>query len=218
MSKLAKIEQTTEMQAATPATLLQMAISQNADLDRLEKLMELQQRWEENEARKAYTVAMADFQADGITILKNKDAHNSKYATLAHTLETIGAAMRDHGFSHSWKTEQHDQFINVTCCVTHNMGHSECTSMYASADTSGSKNSIQAIGSTVSYLQRYTLYSILGLASKDQDNDGNSIGVINSKQVAQLEDLAKSVSADVPKFLEYMKVASLGDIDRKSVV
>jgi hypothetical protein len=39
-------------------------------------------------------------------------------------------------------------------------------------DTSGSKNPIQALGSAVSYLQRYTLLSLAGLATEDQDDDG----------------------------------------------
>jgi hypothetical protein len=36
-----------EQQQPTPMVLLQMAMSQNADLDKLSKLMDLQERWEE---------------------------------------------------------------------------------------------------------------------------------------------------------------------------
>jgi hypothetical protein len=53
------------------------------------------------------------------------------------------------------------------------MGHSEEGAVLEGApDTSGSKNSIQAVGSTVSYLERYTLLAATGLAAKDQDDDG----------------------------------------------
>ena len=82
--------------------------------------------------------------------------------------------------------------------------------MSASADTSGSKNSIQAIGSTVSYLERYTLYAILGLASADQDDDGHSAAeLISEHEAANLESLIEEVKANKDQFLKFMKVNSL---------
>ena len=159
----------------TPSKLLEMAVSQNADIDKLEKLMDLQQRWEANEARKAYIEAMTTFRSSVENITKNKEGHNSKYADLAHTLNSIKNQLSENGLSHTWKTEQGESLaITVTCHVTHRLGHQESTSMTALADTTGSKNDVQAIGSTVTYLQRYTLYAILGLASSDQDNDGKA--------------------------------------------
>ena len=165
------------IQPATPATLLQMAVEQGADLDRLERLMGLQERWEDNEAKKAFTMAMTTFRSECPAIDKDKKGHNSKYATLAHTLELVKGPMSNNGLSHRWETEQQDNgLVTVTCYVTHNLGFKESTKLTAGGDTSGSKNAIQAVGSTISYLQRYTLFSILGLASADQDDDGNSSG------------------------------------------
>ncbi len=43
----------------TPQQMLAIAVQQGADLQKLEKLMELQERWEKNQARKAYVAAMA---------------------------------------------------------------------------------------------------------------------------------------------------------------
>jgi len=184
MSELAQIEPTELKPVAptTPATLLQLAVEQGADLDRLEKLMALQQNWEANEARKAFASAMTGFRADCPEIDKNAKGHNSKYATLAHTISLIKEPLSKHGLSHNWKTEQTEDLISVTCCVTHQLGHQECTSMNALSDTSGSKNAIQALGSTVTYLQRYTLYAILGLASasEDDDDDGAATGKVKT--------------------------------------
>jgi len=164
---------------ATPMTLIEAAISQNADIDRLEKLWELQQRYEASEARKAYNTAMAAFRAECPKIEKNKrvafatQRGNTQYrhATLDHAIEVIQPILAKHGLSYSWRTEQKGSLITVTCIVTHIAGHSESTSMFGEPDTSGTKNSIQAVGSTVTYLQRYTLFSILGLAAGD-DTDG----------------------------------------------
>ncbi len=157
----------------TPAHMLQIAVEQGADLDKLEKLMDLQERWEEREAQKAFTVSMSDFRNRCPAIVKTRSGHNIKYAGLAESIDQIKDLMAECGLSHSWSTGQEGSDVKVTCTVTHILGHSESTLLVAGPDTTGSKNSIQAIGSTVSYLQRYTLFAILGLASQDADTDGN---------------------------------------------
>ena len=68
--------------------------------------------------------------------------------------------------------------LAVTCVLTHTDGHSERTTMTAGADTSGSKNAIQARGSAVSYLERYTLCGALGLLTVDEDSDGG-VGTVS---------------------------------------
>ena len=87
----------------TPADLLQMAVGNNADLDKLEKLMDLQSRWEATEARKAYHKAMSAFKADPPKIEKDRHVEygNTKYnhATLAAVTTTIGAALSQHGLT-----------------------------------------------------------------------------------------------------------------------
>lgn len=174
--------------AITPDRMLQIAVEQGADLDKLEKLMDLQARWEADQARKAYVQAMSNFRGECPAIDRTREGHNNKYAGLAETVEQIKELLSKHGLSHSWKTQQDGPQITVTCCVTHSMGHSECTSLTAAPDTSGNKNSIQAIGSTTSYLQRYTLFAILGLASKDQDDDGRGAEPLNiGPELAKIE-------------------------------
>lgn len=173
------------MQAApvstTPSQLLAIAVQQGADLQKLEKLMELQERWEANEARKAWVVAMSAFKAHPPEIVKDKHVSfttqkgttSYDHATIGNVVEAVTKGLGQHGLSHRWDMEQLDGGrIKVTCVITHVMGHSEATSLTASPDDSGGKNNIQAIGSTVTYLQRYTLLSSTGLASKDMDDDG----------------------------------------------
>lgn len=168
---------TTEM---NPRSLLALAVQQGADIDKLEKLMLLQERWEANEARKAYHAALAAFKADPPSLTKNKkvsfDTGRGKteyaHATLDHVSLSIGAALTKHGLSHRWEVSQTPERITVSCVLTHVLGHSERVTMEAPADNSGSKNSIQAIGSTVTYLERYTLLAAAGMAVQGQDNDG----------------------------------------------
>jgi len=177
----------------TPADMIRMAVAGGADLEKLEKLLCLQERWEANEAKKAYNQAIAEFKKNPPEIDKDKTVQYKEvkynHASLFNVVEKITAELSKHGLSVAWTTHQNGQVV-VTCRITHVQGHSEETTLSAPADSSGSKNSIQAIGSTVTYLQRYTLLSALGLATKDQDDDGRGATVkISEEQLGTLRDL-----------------------------
>jgi len=173
-----------DAQSTMMALISKAATSDSIDADKLEKLLAVQERWEANQAKKAYGRAMADFRASVGRIKKTRQAHNSQYAGLAETIDAVKNVLAENGLSHSWRTEQDGNAVSVTCIISHVDGHSEKTSLASSPDTSGSKNSIQAIGSAVSYLQRYTLFSILGLASGDHDDDGAGTGPSEKVQPA----------------------------------
>jgi hypothetical protein len=161
----------------TPLGLLQMAVQQKANVDQLTKLFELQERWQASQACQAYHAAMAKFKQRPPTILKNKhamlDGMEYDHATLDHVTEVINESLSAVGITHRWIVSQSPE-IAVTCVLTHEMGHREETTLRALPDTSGSKNSIQAIGSTVTYLERYTLLAATGMAAAGTDNDGRS--------------------------------------------
>jgi hypothetical protein len=161
----------------TPMHMLNVAVQQGADLDKLQKLMDLQDRWEANQARKAFIAAMAGFKAEPIAILKSKQVSipggaKFAHATLADVCDGVCASLSRHGLSHKWETHQDGNYITVTCIVTHELGHSERVTLSAPPDDSGKKNGIQQVASTVTYLQRYTLMAATGLAARDMDDDG----------------------------------------------
>lgn len=166
-------------QSRNPAALLQMAVQQGADIEKLTKLMELQERWEKNEARKAFDAAFAAFKAEAVKLLKNKTVNNGplqgkSYAELHAVVAAVTPALAAHGLSSSWSnTKDEKDWIEVTCTVKHVGGHSESVSMGGPPDVGGAKNAIQARASTISYLQRYTLKAITGLAEQDDDDDGS---------------------------------------------
>jgi len=184
MNDLTAAPQQTAVARATPADLLRVALDSNADLDRLERLMRLQQEWEANEARKAYVAAIAQFKKNPPTILKEKRVHfetsrgktSYMHATLGDVTQPIIEGLAAVGISHRWDVEQPDGgMISVRCILTHEQGHSESVLMRAGRDDSGGKNAIQQVASTITYLERYTLLSITGLATHDMpDNDGRS--------------------------------------------
>jgi hypothetical protein len=175
------VQQTRAVATATPADLLRIAVEGGADLEKLERLMALQERWEANEARKAFVVAMTEFKAEPIDIFKRKevsfttrdgDTTSYKHAELSDVTGAIGPVMAKHKLSFRWDVKQEGPLITVDCIVTHVLGHSEKVTMQGQPDASGKKNAIQQVASTVSYLQRYTLLAATGTSTKGDDNDG----------------------------------------------
>jgi ERF superfamily len=210
------------MQRGEPAYLLELAIQQNLDIEKLERLMELQERWKREQARTAYYEALSRFQSLVPRIPKRKKVQFNQtqysYAPLADIEETIKPAMLDCGLTKRWEIKDDAETIMVTCVITHVQGHSETTAMAAAPDASGSKNVIQQRGSTITYLQRYTLIGALGLATADDDIDAR-LGIpadpITESQALDLKALMEEVKADHDKFLEYAGVQKIGDIPAK---
>jgi len=168
----------------TPATLLAMAVQQGASMETLERLMDLQDRWDAKQAKNAYTVAMAEFKRNPPEILKRKlvsfenragDKTEYRHAEIGDVCNAVVGSLGAAGFSHSWQIKQDTQ-VEVTCILTHSLGHTESVVMKAAPDSSGGKNAIQAIASTVTYLERYTLLAAVGLATNSMDDDGRNAG------------------------------------------
>ena len=196
----------------TPLDLINRASESGTSVDDLAKLWELHQSYTAAQSKSAFERAITAFRAECPMIEKTREGHNYKYAGRAETLSQLQDLLATHDLSVRWKTDQLVHEIAVTCIVTHVDGHSEETRLVGSPDTTGSKNSIQAVGSTVSYLERYTLMAILGLATIDQDNDGVVDEFITAAEAAHLEKLANQVEANKKKFLAYLKVESFAQI------
>lgn len=169
------------IQSITPAQMLAIAVQQGADLEKLEKLMDLQERWEKNQARKAFDAAISAAKPKIKPILKNREVDftsargrtNYVYEDFAQVALQVDPVLADHGLSYRFRSKQEDKLMTLVCVLSHREGHSEETTLCASNDESGNKNSIQAVGSVATYLQRYTLKLALGLAAA-KDNDATT--------------------------------------------
>ena len=169
-------------QQANPQGLLAMAVEKGAGIEQLKELMDLQERWEKKEARKAFFDALSTFQSKVPELKKNKTARiNSakgsfsyNYADLGGITKSIKGLLTECGLAYRWEFEEKDKIMKVTCHISHRDGHTETSCMEAGMDNSGSKNDIQQKGSTQTYLQRYTLIGALGLSTADEDNDGRN--------------------------------------------
>ena len=157
-----------------PSQLLEMAVAQDLDIEKLEKLVAMQERFDAREARKAFYAALSIFQSEVPEIPKTEKVSFGEtkysYAPLGSIVKAISPALLANGLSYRWDFDTTGEIV-VSCVITHIEGHSETTTMSAPTDTSGSKNQVQSRASSITYLQRYTLIGALGLATANQDND-----------------------------------------------
>ncbi|KQR62689.1 single-stranded DNA-binding protein [Acidovorax sp. Leaf160] len=166
--------------ANSPAAMMMAAMNQGASLEQVEKMMDLQDRWERKEAEKAYNSAFAAFKAEAVRIVKGRKVtdgplRGKEYAELHDVVDAVTPALSRHGLSTSWKlTRDEKDWLEVTCTLKHVGGHSETVSMGGPPDAGGAKNPLQARASTKSYLERYTLKAICGVAEGGDDTDGNT--------------------------------------------
>ncbi len=215
-----------------PMNLIEQAIAKDADVVKLEKLMDLQERWETKESRKSFYFSLSSFQSQIPVITKRGQAsfaHNSgtgmteySYAKLEDITEAVKPFLVKNGLSYRYEQKVDQQTITVICIVTHLDGHEERTEMSAFPDQSGKKNPIQQLASTVSYLRRYTLTGALGVTVSDEDNDaGNFQGGVEEQVVCYPDDkFQTSFPAWEKKILEGKKTADslLAYLTKKGVV
>jgi hypothetical protein len=210
-----------------PMDLVQRAF-EAGNLELVARAMELQERWEAAQARKAFDAAMAAVRAKLPIIIKNravdytsaKGRTNYQYEDLAGIASQIDGVLAEQGLSYRFRTTVGPNTLTVTCVISHAQGYSEENSLSGPHDASGNKNDIQAIGSAQTYLQRYTLKAALGLAA-GKDTDANAPAAAASPAEAALVSMeqADAITAalkvrNMPeeRFLKWVRAAYRGPI------
>lgn len=216
---------------STPAnsavSIIQQAIASGADPAYLRELLAVRREWEADEARKAYSAAMAACQREMPSTVKT-DGRNSHTGSNYAKHDTVTRAIKPiyikHGLSVSFGEEPCDRegFILIVATVRHEAGHAEIYRRFAPIDNLGPKgNAVKSMlhgcQSSMSYMQRKLLESIFGIAESDDDDDGLAAGTqyVTKEQadelVAILATLADRDGA-LAAMLEYAECDSVNDI------
>jgi hypothetical protein len=190
MTKTALIDQNENLEVIkTPvgdgviSPLLQAAMSGQFTPEVLSQYLEVQKAYEANEAKKAYHQAVANFKRNPPVVIKDKknsQFNNSAYVSRSGLVNTVNPALSEHGLSAHWEPDQSQNgLLSITCVLTHELGHSESATMSAPPDKSGSKNPIQELKSTKTYLEIATYEAVTGVAASDHgEDDGNATGKV----------------------------------------
>lgn len=184
----------------------------NVDIEKMERMFAMRERMLASGAKAAYLSALAEMQAELPAAARRGTGHNNKkYARFEDIIEAIKESMHKHGFSLTFRIDQSQgDKVRITGVLGHRDGHSEQTDIVLSADASGSKNAVQAWGSSVSYGKRYVAVTLLGIATED-DDDGQAAGagqVINEKQLDELMKLLTDTGSDIPRFCRHFGITA----------
>lgn len=171
--KTAPVEIVRREEAPTQMSPVVRAIMEkNLSPETVREMLAMQREHEANEARKQYVAAYIGLKAElPKTLARDKRVSfgttNYTHTSLAAAVEEIVPHLITHGFAHDWRLGMKDGQVMVTCRLTHVGGHHEEVTLPAPPDTKGAKNGAQAIASTATMLERYTLLGLLGIATAD---------------------------------------------------
>lgn len=211
-----------------PFSLLALAlqnphVAQNVDV--IERLVALQERATERNARAAFFEAKAAFQAECPEIRKSRKADIATksgarfgytYAPLEEITRTILPVLAKHGLSFTWDVaEGSAKVLAVSCILRHIEGHEDRATFPVPVETGGRMSDAQAMGAALTYGRRQSLIAVLGLTTADEDTDAahraepKTARTITREQLADLEALIDEVGADRGKFLAWLDVPDL---------
>jgi hypothetical protein len=211
-----------------PRTMLDTiheAVMKGTPIEVIRELMAMHNQFEAAAARRAFEAAMADAKSELPIIEKNKHVGFASksggaktdydHEDLAAVVSVVAPILGRHGLSHRFRVEQVES-IKVVCIISHKDGYFEESELKGAPDNTGNKNSIQAVGSTITYLQRYSLKAALGLAA-GKDDDGRATSQaepekISEAQLAELLALADECGVDKVKYCRFREIDSFAEI------
>lgn len=182
MTQLATIqEQETDQLTSIMTVIERCALNPNVDVEKMQKLLDMQERILNRNAKQSFAAALAGMQADMPQITKNGEIKingkvQSKYALFEDINEQVKPVLQKYGFAISFRVKQNEKSIKIIAILSHQEGHSEETELDLPIDTSGNKNSVQSVGSSLQYGKRYAMCALLNISTGGEDDDGSAVG------------------------------------------
>jgi hypothetical protein len=227
MSQVAKIENAPEPMIADAPAIVAMieraARDPNVDIDKMERLLQMQERVLARNAEQAFNVAMTRAQSKmrAVATDSNNPQTRSRYASYAALDRAVRPIYTAEGFALSFDTADGapDQYIRVVCHVSHSGGYSRTYHIDMPADGKGAKGGdvmtkTHAVGAGSSYGQRYLLKMIFNIAI-GEDVDGNepvNTAPITDEQAAKITALIGETQSNIAIFLKWVGAESVSDI------
>lgn len=201
------------------AVIANAASNPNVDVDKMERLLAMQERVQEREAKMAFTAAKLEMRPElptitmrGRIIIRDKNdpdkiLQDTPFAKFEDIQEAVEPILIRFGFDLAFKNGLSPEGkVRVTTILSHIEGHTEETYFDLPHDSSGSKNAVQAVGSSTSYAKRYGVLSILNIRVAGEDDDGDTAIApveISVNQFDTLKKLIRDTQSDEEKFVGY---------------
>lgn len=204
---------------AIVAVIERAAANPAIDVEKMERLLAMQERVLARNAEAEFNSAMAEMQerlpdvTEKGAIVVNGEVR-SKYATFEDINDVAKPVLARYGFAMSFRVKIEGSAVAVTGILMHRSGHREETTMVLPADTSGLKNSVQALGSSTAYGKRYVMCALLNITTRGEDDDGKKGGVkpISEVQLQKLRDMLLAAEKTEASFCKWLHIETLEDL------
>ena len=180
--------------AHTPMQLIETLVANGGDVEKLERLMALQERWERNESVRDYHAALAAFQSECPIVHKGREAafggkHVYSYASLDDIMRAIRPSLDKHGLTIKFSAKIDGGMMTVECTIRKGI-HCEVSSTTLPVPSDMRVNETQKMAAALSYAKRYALCAALNIVVSDEDTDGGGmVKTVDQAQFAALDDL-----------------------------
>lgn len=200
------------------AIISRAASDPSIDVEKMERLLAVQERMMEKQAEINFNNALGDLQTKLPIIKKDgKMSHtNSTYAKFEAIMKVLQPLLAEHGFSVRFNSRESGGKIIITGTLAHRDGHSITDEIPLSIDTSGAKNNVQGVGSTISYGKRYLVGMLLNLVFEGEDDNGQKSGYvpISTNDAAVIKKLLQETGSDVKQFLRWVNADSVDEMSQ----
>jgi len=217
-----KLPETVDSSNAIISMIERIAMDPNLPLERLQTMMEMQERYEDRKAKLQFSEALTAAKIEMPQVLTNQynSQTKSRYSDLAAIDRGISPVITKHGFTMSFYPEKSsmENHYGVGCTLSHNGGHDKEYHADIPADNAGIKGTVNktgthAFGSSMSYGRRYLKTMIFDVSTVD--DDGNAAGrglVVDEGQLKEIRSLIEDANADISLFCNYFGIESLVDL------
>ena len=202
--------------------IMMAATREDVSIEKLERLLVMKREIKATEQREQFFESLALVQSQMPQLEQNGliDYGAGKGKIKYARYEDIDAVVRPlyskYGFSVSWDSAPafEGKMVKVTGTFSCH-GHSEKREMTGPVDSSGGKNGIQGVASTVAYLKRQTLKMFFNMVERGHDKDGANpadLKPITQDQADTIRTQLVDLKADIGKFVSMLGVEKLEDI------
>ena len=170
-------------------------------------------------AKLAEALAAAQGEIENATKRSSNPHFKSKYADLAEVINTARPVLSKYGLSVTQWPSYADGLVSVETLLTHKTGEWISNTASAPAD----KLTAQGVGSAITYLRRYSLAALAGIAQ--EDDDGNAASEreakrapakaspkIDTERAALIDNNLQAIGKTAEEICAAMKVERLTDL------
>ena len=202
------------------SSLLRMAVSQDLDTEKLEKLIDLKNREEERQCKKVFDDKFAEMQRQFEPVKKSKEGYGYNYAPLEHLQKQFGQTIADYGFSYRWKEQPLEDGGKRVILIISGWGYTDDSTTFDIPKLEGTKqqNAAQILGSMTTYGKRYTFMSGFGIIVEDEDDDAASLSFEDGVQFSnEIQQIRSASSLEELKEVFGMLYKSYSDSTAKKI-